>query len=301
MEIFLQQLINGIVLGSIYALIALGYTMVYGVLRLINFAHGDVFMVGAFFGFYAAGALKITEPSVPGALFVLLVAMIGAALLGVAIERFAYRPVRKYSRLTSLITAIGVSLLLEYGGQSEYAFGASPKSFPEVFKTYNVRLFGNLTISNDSILIIIVSILLMLLLNTIVFRTKLGKAMRAVSFNLDNSKLMGINTDRIIAFTFVLGSALAAAAGILYAIHFAKIDPLMGLMTGLKAFVAAVLGGIGNITGAVLGGLLIGIAEIMVGGYVSSTYKDAIAFLILILVLLLRPAGLLGSVAQEKV
>src|SRR5205085_6659959 len=170
-----------------------------------------------------------------------------------------------------------------------------------IFRTYNIRLFGNVNISNDSILIMIVSLLLMMLLNTIVFRTKLGKAMRAVSFNLEVSKLMGINTDRIIAFTFVLGSALAAAAGILFAIHFTKIDPLMGLMTGLKAFVAAVLGGIGNITGAVLGGLLIGIAEIMVGGYVSSTYKDVIAFIILILVLLVRPAGLLGSVAQEKV
>lgn len=301
MEIFLQQLINGIVLGSIYALIALGYTMVYGVLRLINFAHGDVFMVGAFIGYYSARALNITEPSIPGAIIVMAIAMAGAGLLGVIIERFAYRPVRKYSRLTSLITAIGVSLLLEYGGQSQYAFGATPKSFPEIMKTYNVQLAGNLSISNDSILIIIISLLLMVSLELVIFRTKLGKAMRAVSFSLDNAKLMGINTDRIIAFTFVLGSALAAAGGILFAIHFTKIDPLMGLMTGLKAFVAAVLGGIGNITGAVLGGLLIGVAEIMVGGYVSSTYKDAIAFFILILVLLLRPAGLLGSVAQEKV
>lgn len=301
MEIFLQQLINGIVLGSIYALIALGYTMVYGVLRLINFAHGDVFMVGSFIGFYIAAALKISQPTISGALFVMVFSMVGAALLGILIERFAYKPVRKHSRLTSLITAIGVSLLLEYGGQSPYAFGATPKRFPEIMKTYNVSLGGNITISNDSILIIIVSILLMVMLNLIVFRTKLGKAMRAVSFNLDVAKLMGINTDRVITFTFALGSALAAAAGILYAIHFTKIDPLMGLMTGLKAFVAAVLGGIGNITGAVLGGLLIGIAEIMVGGYISSTYKDAIAFLILILVLLVRPAGLLGSVAQEKV
>jgi branched-chain amino acid transport system permease protein len=301
METFLQQLINGIVLGSIYALIALGYTMVYGVLRLINFAHGDIFMVGAFIGYYGAAALKITEPSISGVLFVLVISMIGAAILGITIERLAYKPVRKYSRLTSLITAIGVSLFLEYGGQSEYAFGATPKRFPDVLKIYNVSLVGNVTVSNDSILIIVVSLLLMVILNLIVFKTKLGKAMRAVSFNLDVSKLMGINTDRIIMFTFALGSALAAAAGILYAIHFTKIDPLMGLMTGLKAFVAAVLGGIGNITGAVLGGLLIGIAEIMVGGYISSSYKDAIAFLILIIVLLVRPAGLLGSVAQEKV
>lgn len=299
MELFLQQLINGIVQGSIYALIALGYTMVYGVLRLINFAHGDVFMVGAYVGFYTAARLHFNEPSITSFIIVLIASMIGAALLGAAIERFAYKPVRQYSRLTSLITAIGVSLLLEYGGQ--YFFGATPKSFPELMKISNIQLFGNVTISNDSVLIIVVSFLLMLMLNAIVFKTKMGKAMRAVSFNLDVSKLMGINTDVVIVFTFMLGSALAAAAGVLYSVHFGKIEPLMGLLTGLKAFVAAVLGGIGNITGAVLGGLLLGIAEIMVAGYVSSTYKDAIAFIILILVLLVRPAGLLGSVAREKV
>src|SRR2546421_10428247 len=165
MSTFLQQLINGIVLGSIYALIALGYTMVYGVLRLINFAHGDVFMVGAFIGFYAARLLNITQPSVSGSLFVMITAMIGAAILGVAIERFAYRPVRKYSRLTSLITAIGVSLLLEYGGQSQYVFTATPKRFPDVMRTYNINIFGKVNISNDSIIIIVVSLLLMLLLN----------------------------------------------------------------------------------------------------------------------------------------
>ncbi|MEW6730582.1 MAG: branched-chain amino acid ABC transporter permease [Acidobacteriota bacterium] len=299
METFLQQLINGVLLGSIYALIALGYTMVYGVLRLINFAHGDVFMVGAFIGLYTARALNISQPSISGALFVMVLSMSGAALLGVIIERFAYRPVRKYSRLTSLITAIGVSLFLEYGGQ--YVFGATPRSYPSLIRIYNIPLMGEVSISNDSILVIVVSLLLMVMLNTIVFKTKLGKAMRAVSFNLDVSKLMGINTNRIIAFTFVLGSALAAVAGILFAIRFRQIDPLMGLLTGLKAFVAAVLGGIGNITGAVLGGLLIGVAETMVAGYVSSTYKDVIAFLVLIMVLLVRPTGLLGSVAQEKV
>jgi branched-chain amino acid transport system permease protein len=299
MELFLQQLINGIVQGSIYALIALGYTMVYGVLRLINFAHGDVFMVGAFIGFYAANLLGISQPSVGALILVMTVSMAGAAAAGLVIERFAYRPVRKFSRLTSLITAIGVSLLLEYAAQ--FFFGATPKSFPTIFKTENIALFGNVTISNDSILIIIVSIFLMVMLNLIVFKTKLGKAMRAVSFNLDVAKLMGINTDFIIAFTFALGSALAAAAGILYSVHFTKIDPLMGLLIGLKAFVAAVLGGIGNITGAVLGGLLLGIAEIMVSGYISSSYKDVFAFLILILVLIVKPAGLLGSAAQEKV
>ncbi|MBI4854229.1 MAG: branched-chain amino acid ABC transporter permease [Acidobacteria bacterium] len=299
MELFLQQLINGIVQGSIYALIALGYTMVYGVLRLINFAHGDVFMLGAFIGFYTANLLGISQPSVGALILVMTVSMAGSAAVGLVIERFAYRPVRKFSRLTSLITAIGVSLLLEYAAQ--FVFGATPKSFPTIFETQNISLFGNVTISNDSILIIIVSIFLMVMLNLIVFKTKLGKAMRAVSFNLDVAKLMGINTDFIIAFTFALGSALAAAAGILYSVHFTKIDPLMGLLIGLKAFVAAVLGGIGNITGAVLGGLLLGIAEIMVSGYISSSYKDVFAFLILILVLIVKPAGLLGSAAQEKV
>lgn len=299
MELFLQQLINGIVQGSIYALIALGYTMVYGVLRLINFAHGDVFMVGAFVGFYTAKAFNISEPSL-GALFLVMTsAMCAAAALGIIIERFAYRPVRKFSRLTSLITAIGVSLLLEYSAQ--FLFGATPKSFPTVLEIKNINITSNVTISNDSILIIVVSILLMLILNVIVFKTKLGKAMRAVSFNLDVAKLMGINTDFVISFTFALGSALAAAAGILYSVHFTKIDPLMGLLTGLKAFVAAVLGGIGNITGAVLGGLLLGIAEIMVSAYISSSYKDVFAFMILILVLIVKPAGLLGSAAQEKV
>lgn len=299
MELFLQQLINGIVQGSIYALIALGYTMVYGVLRLINFAHGDVFMVGAFVGFYVAAAFKISEPSL-GALFLVMTsAMFAAAILGILIERFAYRPVRKFSRLTSLITAIGVSLLLEYLAQ--FFFGATPKSFPTVLEIKNINITSNVTISNDSVLIIVVSILLMLMLNIIVFKTKLGKAMRAVSFNLDVAKLMGINTDFVISFTFALGSALAAAAGILYSVHFTKIDPLMGLLTGLKAFVAAVLGGIGNITGAVLGGLLLGIAEIMVSAYISSSYKDVFAFMILILVLIVKPAGLLGSAAQEKV
>jgi len=299
MELFLQQLINGIVQGSIYALIALGYTMVYGVLRLINFAHGDVFMLGAFIGFYTANILRITQPSVGALVLVMTVSMVGAAIVGLIIERFAYRSVRKFSRLTSLITAIGVSLLLEYSAQ--FFFGATPKSFPTIFETKNISLFGDLTISNDSVLIIVVSILLMVMLNIIVFKTKLGKAMRAVSFNLDVAKLMGINTDFIIAFTFALGSALAAAAGILYSVHFTKIDPLMGLLIGLKAFVAAVLGGIGNITGAVLGGLLLGIAEIMVSGYISSSYKDVFAFLILIVVLIVKPAGLLGSATQEKV
>jgi branched-chain amino acid transport system permease protein len=318
MSTFLQQLINGISLGAIYSLIALGYTMVYGVLKLINFAHGDVYMVGAFMGYYLAngigarGAQAIglnpegivgrgllgggtLEPSLITALVVMLLAMAICAAIGVVIERFAYRPVRKYSRLTALITAIGVSLLLENGGQ--VVFGAEPKFFPELFRKRNIDLVSGASINSADIIVLIIALALMVALQLIVYRTKTGRAMRAVSFNLQSAKLMGINTDRIIAFTFALGSALAAAAGVLVAIRIPRIDPLMGL----KAFVAAVLGGIGNIPGAMLGGLLIGITETMVVGYLSPTYKDAVAFAILILILLFRPSGLLGTVAQEKV
>jgi len=327
MSTFLQQLINGISLGAIYALIALGYTMVYGILRLINFAHGDVYMVGAFMGYYLAGGIGIRgaqmlmgnpdanvfgrvlahgllgggvlQPSLITALVVMLLAMAICAVLGVVIERLAYRPVRKYSRLTALITAIGVSLLLENGGQ--VVFGADPKFFPELFTKRNINLFGGASINTADIVVLVIAFGLMIVLQLIVFRTKTGKAMRAVSFNLNSAKLMGINTDRIIAFTFALGSALAAAAGVLVAIRIPRVDPLMGILVGLKAFVAAVLGGIGNIPGAVLGGLLIGITETMVVGYLSPTYKDAVAFAILILILLFRPSGLLGSTVQEKV
>ncbi|HYJ87490.1 MAG TPA: branched-chain amino acid ABC transporter permease [Pyrinomonadaceae bacterium] len=322
MSTFLQQLINGVSLGAIYSLIALGYTMVYGVLKLINFAHGDVYMVGAFMGYYIANGLGARgaqmigasadgfiargllgsgamEPSLITALVVMLLAMAVCAALGVIIERFAYRPVRKYSRLTALITAIGVSLLLENGGQ--VVFGADPKFFPELFTKRNFEIFGGATINSADIIVLIIALALMFALQMIVYKSKTGRAMRAVSFNLQSAKLMGINTDRIIMFTFALGSALAAAAGVLVAIRIPRIDPLMGILVGLKAFVAAVLGGIGNIPGAMLGGLLIGITETMVVGYLDPTYKDAVAFAILILILLFRPSGLLGAVAQEKV
>ena len=305
MDTFVQQLINGLTIGSIYALIALGYTMVYGILRLINFAHGDIYMLGAFSGYFLARWLGFAqEPSLVGLGVTLLGAMIIAALIGMAIERFAYRPVRRYARMTTLITAIGVSLLLENLGV--VIFGGAPRSCPELLQNETYTLFGNAAISKSQLLIFGVSVALMLLLQWIVYRTKVGTAMRAVSFNLNSAKLMGINTDWVIAFTFALGSALAAAGGVLTAQYNPKIEPLMGIMTGLKAFVAAVLGGIGNIPGAVLGGLLIGAAETLVvgyGGYVGipSTYRDAVAFAILILVLLLRPAGLLGSNVQEKV
>jgi branched-chain amino acid transport system permease protein len=323
MSTFFQQLINGVSLGAIYALIALGYTMVYGVLRLINFAHGDVFMLGAFTGYYLSNGLGARavqsmgldpsggmggflangmvgggEPSLLTALIVILLSMLICAGIGLLIERLAYRPVRKYSRLTALITAIGVSLLIENGGQ--LIFGADPKRFPTLIAQQNINI-GDVSISNQDIIVLVIAVLLMIFLQYIVYYTKIGKAMRAVSFNMNASRLMGINVDFVIAFTFALGSALAAAAGVLVAIRIPRIDPLMGILIGLKAFVAAVLGGIGNIPGAVLGGLLIGIVETLVVGYLSPTYKDAVAFAILILILLFRPTGLLGSVAQEKV
>jgi branched-chain amino acid transport system permease protein len=298
MTTFLQQLVNGLSLGSIYALIALGYTMVYGVLRLINFAHGDVYMVGAYAGYYLSRKLKGDEPSLIGALVVMLGAMLVCAVLGVIIERFAYRPVRRAARLTLLITAIGVSLFIENGAQ--LVFGPDPKFFPSLAPRADF-IVGGVRLTSEQLTVIAVSFILMLLLRFFILKTRTGKAMRAVSFNLDAAKLMGISTDRIIAITFGLGSALAAAAGVLIGMQIPKIDPLMGIIYGLKAFVAAVLGGIGNVPGAVLGGLLIGTSEVMVVGYLSSTYRDAIAFGILILVLLLRPQGILGRTHKEKV
>jgi branched-chain amino acid transport system permease protein len=297
---FLQQLVNGITWGSVYALIALGYTMVYGILRLINFAHGDIYMLGAFFAFYAA---RITgaavDPNPLKATGILLIAMIGCGLVGFVIERFAYKPVRRSSRLSALITAIGVSLLLENGGQ--LLFGADPKFFPQIIRATNIPLGMGVTISNQQIIILVVSISLMLGLRAIVLYTRAGKAMRAVSYSHTAAALMGISVDRIITFTFVLGSMLAAAAGVLVALQNPKIEPYMGIMPGLKAFVAAVVGGIGNIPGAVLGGLIMGVAEVMVVGYLSPTWRDAIAFVLLILILLVRPSGLLGQPPAEKV
>ena len=298
MTTFLQQLMNGLSLGSIYALIALGYTMVYGILRLINFAHGDVYMVGAYVGYYLSRRLRGDQPSLFSAVLVMLGSMLVAALLGLVIERFAYRPLRRAARLTLLVTAIFVSLLLENAGQ--LVFGPDPKFFPSLAPRTDFLVAG-VRITSEQLTVIGVSVLLMFLLRAFVQNTLTGKAMRAVSFNLDAAKLMGISTDRIIAVTFGLGSALAAAAGVLIGMQIPKIDPLMGIVYGLKAFVAAVLGGIGNIPGAVLGGLLLGLSEVMVVGYLSSTYRDAIAFGILILVLLLRPQGILGRVQKEKV
>jgi len=298
---FLQQLVNGLILGSVYALIALGYTMVYGILRLINFAHGDVYMLGAFCAFYLARWMGAggTGANPVSAAIVLLASMLICGAVGFVIERFAYRPVRRSSRLAALITAIGVSLLLENGGV--LVFGADPKFFPQIVPLRNLPLGAGVTISNQQVIVLVVALALMLALRFIVLHTRVGKAMRAVSHSHTAAALMGISVDRIISFTFVLGSMLAAAAGVLVALQNPKIEPYMGIMPGLKAFVAAVLGGIGNIPGAVLGGFVMGIAEVMVVGYLSPSYRDAIAFVLLILILLVRPAGLLGRDVSEKV
>jgi branched-chain amino acid transport system permease protein len=299
-ELF-QQLVNGVAWGSIYALIALGYTMVYGILRLINFAHGDIYMVGAFAAYYLARLLNAggPDPSPLLALVVLLASMILCAGLGVAIEFFAYRPVRRSGRLTALITAIGVSLLLENLGIR--LFGADPKFFPQLVAPRTITLAEGVIVTNHQITVVVVSILLMIALTVFVQRTRTGKAMRAVAFHRDAASLMGIPVNKIITITFAIGSALAAAAGVLVGLTNPKIEPLMGIMPGVKAFVAAVLGGIGSIPGAVIGGLVMGVSEYLVVGYISSTYRDAIAFVILILVLLLKPAGLLGRNVAEKV
>ncbi|MBF0493337.1 MAG: branched-chain amino acid ABC transporter permease [Deltaproteobacteria bacterium] len=299
MSLFLQQLINGLAWGSIYALIALGYTMVYGVLRLINFAHGEVYMMGAMAGYYLTRALGFTDPSLLHFSIVLLSSMLCCALLGASIEKLAYKPLRSAPRISSLITAIGVSLLLQNGGQ--LIFGADPKFFPELLSQTVLFQWKEVRLSSIQLLIFGVSLFLMFLLHFIVMKTKVGKAMRAVSFSHTAAAFVGIPVNRIIRWTFVLGSALAGAAGVLASMYNPKIDPLMGMMPGLKAFVAAVLGGIGNIPGALLGGFVMGLSETFVSGYLSSTYRDAIAFVLLILILLFKPEGLLGKKSQEKV
>jgi len=301
MSELIQQIINGVSLGAIYALIALGYTMVYGILRFINFAHSDVFMVGAFIGYYVSPYIipMVGDNLLIAGPLVLLVSMVGCATLGVTIEKLAYRPLRPRSKLTVLITAIGVSLFLEFGGQ--LVFGPDPKRFPTLFPNVSVFKAGGIEVNSNTVVVIVTAIALMLLLRFIVFKTKIGTAMRAVSYNFNAAALMGINIDTVVSFTFVLGSSLAAAAAILYASIYSKVDPLMGVYPGLKAFVAAVLGGIGNLAGAALGGLIIGLTETFVTGYISSTFRDAIAFSILILILLFRPSGLLGKSESEKV
>jgi branched-chain amino acid transport system permease protein len=294
--IVLQQLINGVSLGSIYALIALGYTMVYGIVLLINFAHGDILMVGAYAAFFVLGAIG-AGPA--GLLVAFVVSGVVCALFGVAIERLAYRPLRTAPRLNSLITAIAVSLILENGARVLPFIGPNPRQFPRP-AVVNISL-GGVSISNIQVIVIFLSGLLMLALNLLINYTKRGKAMRAVSFDINAASLMGISVNGIITFTFALGSVLAAAGGVLYASAYPQVNPLMGMMPGLKAFVAAVLGGIGSVPGAMLGGFILGIAETMTKGFISSQYSDAISFSILIIVLLIKPSGLLGKKLRIKV
>ncbi len=304
-----QQLVNGLALGAIYALIALGYTMVYGVLRFINFAHGDVFMLGAFAGYFLAPMVNrfLSAQSYLGAALVLVLAMAICAGIGMLLEFLAYRPLRNRPKLIVLITAIGVSLFIEYTCQHKAVFGAAPRSFPDLIPAGSWKIdgfwkLGGFVVGSSQVLVFVTTLLLLIALTFIVQKTKVGTAMRAVSFNEKAAALMGINVNFIISFTFGLGSALAAAGGILYAMSYASIDPLMGVQTGLKAFIAAVLGGIGSLPGAALGGVLLGLVETAAGGIPAiSPYRDGIAFAILILILLFKPAGLLGKSQVEKV
>lgn len=300
METFLQQLVNGISWGSVYALIAIGYTMVYGVLKLINFAHGDVYMIGAMTGYYVARALGAEGAHPQWHLGVVLVAsMAVCAVLGFLIEKLAYKPLRNSPRIAILITAIGVSFFLEYTGQ--LVFGADPKFFPTLIESRPLFHIGNVAVGTVPAIIVVVSLILMGILRYIVMYTKIGRAMRAVSFSPTAAQIVGVPVNRIISMTFIIGSALAGAAGVLVGLNTPKVDPLMGIMAGLKAFVAAVLGGIGNVPGALIGGFFIGISESMVSGYLSSTYRDAFSFLLLIIILLVKPEGLLGKRSVEKV
>lgn len=288
----LQQLVNGLILGSVYALLALGYTMVYGIIKLINFAHGDIYMMGAFMGYFLINSLHLNF------FLALILAMVGTAALGVLVEFLAYRPLRNSTRIAALITAIGVSFFLEY--VMVYFVGANTRSFPQVIETVRYN-FGPISLTNIQLMILVISLILMVLLQVIVQKTKMGKAMRAVSVDSDAAQLMGINVNRTISFTFALGSALAGAAGVLIALYYNSLEPLMGMTPGLKSFVAAVLGGIGIIPGAALGGFVIGLLETFATAFGMSDFRDAIVYGILILILLVCPAGILGKNVKEKV
>ncbi len=294
--VFFQHLTNGLTLGGIYALIALGYTMVYGILKFINFAHGDIMMMGAYAGYFVLVAMG---PSPIGFCVAMFVAMLFCALLGLSIERLAYRPLRNAPRLNSLITAIAVELILQNLMRVLPFVGPNPRQFPTIsVKPVN---FGDVSIDGIKALVIIGSVVLMFALTFLVNYTKTGKAMRSVSYDMQASSLMGINVNKTIGITFAIGSVLAGAGGMLYATAYPMIDPLMGYMPGLKAFVAAVLGGIGSIPGAMVGGFILGVAETLTKGYGPSNYADAISFAILIIILLVKPSGLLGKKTVVKV
>ena len=294
MSEFLQQLVNGLTVGSTYALIALGYTMVYGILMFINFAHGEIYMFGAFIGWILLVQFQL--PLLPG----VLLAVCAAALLGVVVEKVAYRPLRHGSRLGPLITAIGVSILLQ--NLAALLFGSDPVPYPlpESLER-NVYEIGDVIIESMQIWIFCLSLIIMVALDLFINKTKMGKAMRATKINKDVAPLMGINLDTVISMVFAIGSAIAAMGGIMVGFYYNSAYPTMGFMPGLVAFTAAVLGGIGNIRGAMLGGMIIGILESLGGAYISTGFKQGIAFIVLIFVLLFRQEGLLGKVEREKV
>lgn len=301
MEQFIQHLINGITIGAFYALVALGYTMVYGVLKLINFAHGDLFMWGAYLGWTAlaaAGALLAkTGPALLAPTFVL--AMVSVALIGVLIERVAYRPLRRAPRLAPIISALGAAFVLE--SLARNIWGASYKVYPaNILPTMEWHIAGEVKIGLVQVAVLAGSLVLMVALYLFVQYTKVGTAMRAVSLDHDTSRLVGIDVDRIIAVVFLIGPALGAAGGVMVGLHYGSFDFTLGWMFGLKAFIAAILGGIGNIPGAVLGGLILGVIESLGAGYWAAQWKDAMAYFLLIVILIVRPRGLLGERVAEK-
>ena len=294
-QTFMQQFVNALSLGSLYALIAIGYTMVYGILRLINFAHGDVFMIGAYMAFYA-----VIAAAMPWWVAV-IVAIAFTAVFGMGLERVAYRPLRDSPRISIMISAIGASFLLE--NLAIVLFGARPKAFPVPAFFASTFALGGVHVSMVSVIIPVVTALILAALLWVVYRTRTGMAMRAVSTDINAARLMAIDVNRIVAFTFAMGSGLAAIGGIMWALKYPRLEPLMGIMPGLKCFIAAVIGGIGSISGAVLGGLLLGMIELMTIAFMPELtgYKDAFAFILLIVVLLFKPTGLLGSKQGEKV
>ena len=298
----LQQIINGLTLGSVYALIALGYTMVYGILELINFAHGEIYMIGAYLGIILLAfftAVGLTAVSLPLTLFLVVVlAVVICSAYGFTVEKIAYKPLRKAPRLSPLISAIGVSIFLQ--NYVMLTQGATDKVFPSLFGSGGFR-FLSTRVSYLQAAIIIVSAVMMFLLQAFVMKTKTGKAMRAVAQDKTMASLLGINVDRVISITFVVGSGLAAVAGVMVAAYYGLVNYFIGYIAGIKAFTAAVLGGIGSIPGAMFGGILLGLVESLGASYVSSEYKDAYAFLILIVILLVRPGGLFGKAPEEKI
>lgn len=299
MQEFLQHTLNGLSMGSVYALVALGYTMVYGILQMINFAHSEIYMLGAFAVFYVARFFGMNTPSTLNFAVGLMAAIVVCGLVGMMVERFAYRPLRKTDKLNVLITAIGVSILFQFGGQ--IIFGADPKSFPELIQNFQVFSFLGIPVNLVDILIYVVTLFSLVMLSYLISHTQRGRAMRAVSTKPEAAKLMGINNDSIISFTFLVGSILAGIGAFLVATKYPKIDPMMGARIGMYAFVAAVFGGIGNLPGAVLGGYLLGLGEFYLIGYGASTYREALSFFILIIVLLVKPNGLLGTTTKEKI